>query len=163
MKTTVKIIISYTVILTILIGIGFSRNFSDAYAMNQQYIEGENLALNKDYSANSGVLSSLAFDNKEHTSWKGLSRENIYLQVDLGEVKEFDTVILKERGLNIQKFKLQVSNDGIDWQDIYVQDKIEHHRLCTFAPVEGQYVRLLIEKSDRLPAIKEFEIYNVGK
>ena len=80
--------------------------------------------------------------------------------IDLGESCEFNTVILKEKGLNVQKFSVSVSDDNESFTQIYANDKIEFHRLCTFDTVKARYVKLTVEESDNLPKIREMEIYN---
>lgn len=60
----------------------------------------------------------------------------------------------------MQKFSISVSDDNENFTQIYANDKIEFHRLCTFDTVKARYVKLTVEKSDNLPKIREMEIYN---
>lgn len=153
-----------TVILGVAIcfsGMAYRNSYEERYAMNQHIIPAENLAAGQHYNSSAGLMAEWAFDQSNGTAWQSFSRKGGWLEVDFGQVISFDTVVLREAGLDVKGFRLQGSVDGKAYQDIYMQDKIEHYRLCTFDEVEGQYLRLYIENSDKMPAIRSFEVYNV--
>lgn len=163
MKITIKILVIFTFILAMVSGIAFFRNFQTELLMNQKHINSEDLALNGKYRSNGGLFTSWAFDDANYTAWRGYRKEDVSLQIDFGKSVVFDTIILREDGLNVQAFRIQISDDGESWDDIYIQDKIEPYRLCSFDAVSASHVRLVIDESDRLPAIRSFEVYHAGK
>lgn len=90
-------------------------------------------------------------DGKDSSVCRFKTRNGGESIIDLGESCDFNSVILKEKGLNVQKFSISVSDDNENFTQIYANDKIEFHRLCTFDTVKARYVKLTVEKSDNLP------------
>ncbi|MGN0469180.1 MAG: glycosyl hydrolase family 18 protein [Acutalibacteraceae bacterium] len=125
----------------------------EAFASDSAYMQSENLALNADCD------SKKLTDGKAETSFQSLKKENFYVTIDLGKSQKINSVILKEKGLNVKEFFLSVSVDGATYSTVYQNDKIEYHRLCTFDDIEARYVRLTVTKADSFPAIREIEIY----
>lgn len=126
----------------------------EKFAADTTYMKSENLALN-------GVCENKEIiDGKVDTLFRSLKKENFYITVDLGSEKTINSVILKEKGLNVKGFVISVSADGKTFANVYENDKIEYHRLCTFDAVKARYVRLTVTEADSLPAIREMEIYN---
>ncbi len=128
--------------------IGTSKEF----ASNQKYMQSENLAL-KD-------KTSKMTDGKEKTVHRFNKKNNAEYTVDLGETHSINSIIIKEKGLNVKEFTLSYSNDAKEFTQFYQSDKIEYHRLCTFEPINARYIKLTINKSDNFPKIREIEIYN---
>ena len=151
-KFTITVISLFMVLLISLSAVGEAMGTSSKYASNQDYIQSENLAL-KD-------KSNKMTDGKDSSVYRFNTRNGGESVIDLGESCDFNSVILKEKGLNVQKFSISVSDDNENFTQIYANDKIEFHRLCTFDTVKARYVKLMVEKSDNLPKIREMEIYN---
>ena len=151
-KFTITVISLFMVLLISLSAISEAIGTNSKYASNQDYIQSENLAL-KD-------KSNKMTDGKDGTVYRFKTRNGGEAVIDLGESCDFNSVILKEKGLNVQKFTISVSDDNENFTQIYANDKIEFHRLCTFDTVKARYVKLTVEKSDNLPKIREMEIYN---
>lgn len=151
-KFTITVISLVIALLISLSAVGEALGTSSKYASNQDYIQSENLAL-KD-------KSNKMTDGKDSSVYRFNTRNGGESVIDLGESCDFNSVILKEKGLNVQKFSISVSDDNENFTQIYANDKIEFHRLCTFDTVKARYVKLMVEKSDNLPKIREMEIYN---
>ena len=125
----------------------------EEFAADSAYMQSENLALN-------AVCDSKKLtDGKAETSFQSLKKENFYVTLDLGKAQKINSVILKEKGLNVKEFSIFVSADGEAYSMVYQNDKIEYHRLCSFDDVEARYVRLTVTKADSFPAIREIEVY----
>lgn len=148
-KFTITVISLFMVLLISLSAISEAIGTNSKYASNQDYIQSENLAL-KD-------KSNKMTDGKDGTVYRFKTRNGGESVIDLGESCDFNSVILKEKGLNVQKFSISVSDDNESFTQIYANDKIEFHRLCTFDTVKARYVKLTVEKSDNLPKIREME------
>lgn len=127
---------------------------SEEFAVDSAYMKSENLALNADCDSKKLV------DGKADTSLRSLKKEDFFVTLDLGKNQTINTVIIKEKGLNVKEFSISVSLDGEAFETVYKSDKIEYHRLCTFDAVDARYVRLTVTKSDSFPAIREIEVYN---
>lgn len=151
-KFTITVLSLLMVLLISLSAVDEAMGTSSKYASNQDYIQSENLAL-KD-------KSNKMTDGKDSSVYRFNTRNGGESVIDLGESCDFNSVILKEKGLNVQKFSISVSDDNENFTQIYANDKIEFHRLCTFDTVKARYVKLMVEKSDNLPKIREMEIYN---
>ncbi len=132
-----------------------------------------NLALNKPASASTtwspqvGYDPAKAFDADLSTRWNsefGIF-DNQWLSVDLGTGTTYNTVILKEYTVyaNITSYKLQWSNDGIDYHDIpgTGQSSIGDNKVLVFTPVTSRYLRLYVNTTaSNTPTINEMEVYN---
>lgn len=126
----------------------------EEFAADSDYMQSENLALH-------AVCDSKKLtDGKVETSFQSLKKENFHITLDLGKAQKINSVILKEKGLNVKEFFLSVSTDGETYSTVYRNDKIEYHRLCTFDDVEARYVRLSVTKADSFPAFSEIEVYH---
>ena len=153
-KFTITVISLFMVLLISLSAVGEAMGTSSKYASNQDYIQSENLALRD--------KSNKMTDGKDSSVYRFKTRNGGESVIDLGESCDFNSVILKEKGLNVQKFSISVSDDNESFTQIYANDKIEFHRLCTFDTVKARYVKLTVEKSDNLPKVREMEIYNAA-
>ena len=129
-KFTIIVISLFMVLLISLSSVGEAMGTSSKYASNQDYIQSENLAL-KD-------KSNKMTDGKDSSVYRFKTRNGGEAVIDLGESCDFNTIILKEKGLNVQKFSISVSDDNESFTQIYANDKIEFHRLCTFDTVKAR-------------------------
>lgn len=151
-KFTVSFVCVFALLLIAFFAASEVTGTSSKYAANADYMKSENLALRAD--------ETKINDANNNTAYRFSKRNGAEIVLDLGETVEFNSVILKEKGLNIQEFVLSASTDGESYTDFYKNDKIEFHRLCSFEEVEARYVKLTVVKSDAVPKIREFEIYN---
>ena len=126
---------------------------SEVFQNDTPYITAENLALN--CSENKKLT-----DGNVNTVYNSYTKGMKNIDIDLTKEKEFNSIVLKEQGLNIHSFSILISSDKEEYTTIYKGDKIEYHRLCTFDNVKARYVRVIIESADSFWALKEIEIYN---
>lgn len=149
-------------------------NSTISYAMNNEAV---NLALGKRVIANNtetgtaftadkitdGVYNPDVSDKTQQSRWgtnELKNNENVWVQIDLGEEKSFQSLVLIWERPNIMNYKLQISSTSnnvdntawpadSDWHDIFVKndnreisDNVEIIRLAD--KVQGRYLRLLI-------------------
>ena len=121
------------------------------------YMTSENLALGASVSEADGAN---AVDGKRSTSLTLKKKDNSSVTLDFGKEVTFNTIVLKEEGLNVKDFEIFASRDGETFTRIFASDKIEYHRLCSVDKTTARYVRLELNRCDDLPSISEIEIYN---
>lgn len=127
---------------------------SDVFEGDTSYMEVENLALD----LGEGKIHALT-DGDNDSCLRSTSKQNVQITLDLKETKRFNSVVLKEKGLNAKTFSILVSTDAVTFEPVYQGDKIEYHRLCAFDSVEARYLRLIISEADQIVKLKELEIY----
>ncbi len=100
-----------------------------------------------------------AFDHNPATRW-GASKDSKdgWLAVDLGKQTTFNQVRIREYAHHIQKFELQIKNDG-QWVTIHKGTTIGANYSATFKPVAAQHVRLNILEATNVPTIYEVELF----
>jgi beta-glucosidase-like glycosyl hydrolase len=88
-----------------------------------QLATGTNLALNMSSTSSSTQVAtngpSMAFDGSLTTRWESQYSDPQWLQVDLGKPTEVNHVKLTWETAYATAYKIQVSNDGTTWTDIY--------------------------------------------
>ena len=94
-KFTITVISLFMVLLISLSAVGEAMGTSSKYASNQDYIQSENLALRD--------KSNKMTDGKDSSVCRFKTRNGGESIIDLGESCDFNSVILKEKGLNVQK------------------------------------------------------------
>ena len=142
----------------------------------------DNMALKKRTKSSGNETSSLtpnlAVDGdrtSRSSRWSSALNDNQWMYVDMGEPMEIDRVVLYWQ-TKATRFKLQASDDGQNWTDIYTEfaekdneggeDGILTNVCMLDKPITTQFVRMLGIK--RTPvggtyygySIYEFEIYN---
>jgi hyaluronoglucosaminidase len=114
----------------------------------ERAINGVNLAEGKTATASTSEVSwltpDLAVDGNNNTRWASLYTDQQWLSVDLGQVYSINKVILNWETAYGKQYKIQVSQDGSHWSDVYTElnsnggiDEIE------FPSTEARYVRML--------------------
>lgn len=89
------------------------------------------------------------------------SVEQAEIEIDLGEEKQFDTVVLGEAieiGQRIERFTLSALQDG-EWQEIYSGTVVGYKKIGRFDPVTARHLRLSITESRYFATLKQFELY----
>ncbi len=85
-----------------------------------------------------------AFDNSVKTRWQAQSRDGEWLAVDLGAPQKIGRVHLNWEAANANAYRIEVSDDGDNWREVYSTDQSEgEEEEVTFAPVTARYVRML--------------------
>lgn len=123
------------------------------------YMVSENLALTASVDAD-GFGGKKLTDGDVSSVYRTSAPFGNTITLDFGAEKAFNTVIIKEQGLNAQAFTLSASSDGETYETIYSGDKIEYHRLCVVGEVSARYLRLTIDQTDGTVGLKEIEVYN---
>lgn len=137
---------------------------SNRSEVKNDYMVSENLAKDATLSANSGkLLTKFVTDNSKNTYWAG-KRENAVLRLDFGKNVTFNTVIINEIGFNISNFSLRVSTDGVNFENVYHQERIETQRLCALREaVTARYLEFVVENSEATPKISDISVFNEDK
>ena len=136
---------------------------------------GVNLALNlptANYTASSyqdpvGLAANFAFDGNLTTRWGSAFDATAYLQVNLGSVQSFNTVVLYWDPAYATQYDIQYSTDGITFLNAATNNSgVGGTETLHFPTVKAQYVRM----NGRVRAntaygysIDEFQIYNVAQ
>lgn len=118
----------------------------------------------------SGAIS----DGNENTTWMVDEEGPKWVKTDLGAVHTIYSIIIchaSDRGLNAnnnnQDFCVSVSNDGINWTEVYsVTGNKDYKSVIDFEPVAARYVKVDITKGSLIPphtrtTISEIEVYGV--
>ena len=127
-----------------------------------------NIALGRPANASSISDNSLAInatDGNEGTRWLSAYNDNEWISVDLGSAKEITSIKLNWEAAYGKAYKLQVSDDGSGWTDIYTEENgngdideipVNH--------VTGRYVRFLGQKRGTSfgYSLWEIEVYGVN-
>lgn len=94
------------------------------------------------YSAESEEQLKKLTDNKLST-YETLS-EGKSIELDLGEEKSFDQVVLREKGDNLNKFSISVYTDN-KWEKVYEGDRILEYHLCYIGHVTAGKIKITAE------------------
>ena len=105
---------------------------------------GRNLAAGKQATASSGQDSAAYIvDQKANTRWESDKTDAEWCQIDLGDIYTVNKVKLSWEAAYASKYKIQVSTDNSNWQDVFVQESgkggIEE---AVFQATEARYVRM---------------------
>jgi alpha-L-fucosidase len=101
-----------------------------------------------------------ALDGDPKTRWgAGVGTKQGWLEVDLGDEKRFDAVVIQEGWGRIQRFALQFK-DGDQWRTILDGKIIGPHFRREFDAVEARFVRLNILDAGDVPTIWEFQVFD---
>jgi hypothetical protein len=122
-----------------------ANSVSSCFSIN--FVTG-NLAQGKN-----AVASSISKDADDATAvtdgsygsrWSSNYTDNEWVYVDLGGEKEVGSVVLNWESAYAKAYKLQVSDDAVNWKDIYetTSGKGEVETI-TFAPVKTRYVKMM--------------------
>ena len=169
---TGKILVSTdTVVKALAVKDGFIDSAYGAVAITidgDKVESSENLALGKTATASSesGEKAANAVDGISTSRWQAQdSTDDQWIQVDLGSVKSVNTVAIDWEGAYAQKYQIQVSTDGENWDTVAnVSGKVA--KITTqFAAVKARYVRMQgVQRGTQYAySIFEFEVYGAVK
>ena len=100
-------------------------------------------------------------DGLESSSWASDADLPIQLELDLGFLKTFDVIELREDlklGQRIAAFHVQVEVDGV-WQEFGTGFTVGHKRLLRGPLVEAQKVRVTITEALSMPVLTKISLY----
>jgi alpha-L-fucosidase len=141
----------------------------------QNFNRYRNLALNRPIVASSS-LDYLDFEKKLYnpgnavdgdpdTYWMARddAPQDVTLEVDLGEMKRYNRVMLQEmitRGQRVESFRLE-NWDGSAWATICDGTTVGHRKVVVLPDTVGSKVRLTLHRSfnDSPPTLREFGVY----
>jgi chondroitin AC lyase len=106
-----------------------------------------NLALGAPTTASDGTGPDSATDGNLTTRWiadRTGSPDTSWLQVDLGSMQQIDAVRLSWEASYASKYKIQVSDDGSTWSDVYTTPSAGSDGGTDLVPesATGRYVRM---------------------
>ncbi|MCQ4088299.1 discoidin domain-containing protein [Saccharibacillus sp. JS10] len=115
-----------------------------------------------------GSTPNLVTDGQSSTRWESVwKKDPQWIYLDLGKTAEISDVEIDWEGAYSTAYKLQVSNDELNWRDIHTvtngrggQEKI---KLAT--PEQGRYIRLFSTARSQSAygiSIWEFRVYGTG-
>lgn len=127
----------------------------------------ENLALNKPASAmnfsNPTVTPDKAFDGDRATRWGGHQDDDNWLSVDLEDNYIIHTVVLDWEDAYAKEYKIQVSNDGENWSDVYETHNSPGGRetITLETPAKARYVKMqgILRAGEWGYSLYEMEVY----
>ena len=128
-----------------------------------------NLALNKRVTVSSEESSSVvgfnAVDGEANSRWASEHSNPQWIYVDLGSEQTINQVVIRWESSYGKSYKIQVSDDAINWTDVYATDigdgGIDDIR---FPEVNARYVRMYgtVRGTDNGYSLFEFEVYYVS-
>ncbi len=148
----------------------FSNSVTDCFVAR---FGSDNLALNKSVVA-SGVESEYhpaenAIDGNINSRFASNHADDAWIYVDLGNTYSIDKIVLQWEASYGVEYKLQVSDDAVNWTDIiHEQAGDGGEDFHTFTPVEARYVKM--QGINRVStafgkfgySLFEFDVYETG-
>lgn len=87
--------------------------------------------------------------------------KNNFVTVDLGSVKDFNTIVMKESSYGIKRFHIYGGNEnGRDYKLIHVGDSVEGMRVCYVGEQSYRYLRIMVVDHDGSYQLDDIGIYN---
>lgn len=150
-KAVIGIILSAVSVITLFSSCGENGR----KIMDEVYSQYENLAADVQVTDMSGKEAS-------SFSLKGKQETTEYVTVDLGEVKNFNTVVFQESGKNVTLFEIYASNDkDKDYKFLYQSDCIEGGHTCFLGDVSYRYLRIFVNQSSGNYNLNGLGVYNI--
>jgi len=130
---------------------------------------GVNLALNQPATAsstqNAGLSASNVVDGNLTTRWSSAAAvDPSWVEIDLGSVQPFDTVVLYWENAYATQYLIQYSTDNSNWSVAYTNNNgVGGVETLTFPTVQGRYVRMYGEQRATAYgySLFEFQVYDV--
>ena len=89
----------------------------------------------------------------------GVGTKQGWLELDLGSVKQFDSILIEEGWGRIQRFELQIQA-GNQWRTMLEGQTIGPYFLRDVPRAEARRVRLNILEATNTPTIWEFQLFD---
>jgi len=142
-----------------------SNSFTSCYTLN--FGDDENLAFKKPATASSFEKSAGAAervnDGGVGSRWGSKYEDGQWVCIDLEKEETFNEVHIYWENAHAADYKLQVSNDGTSWKDIYSNDNCQGAKeKIALEPVTARYIRMLGGKRASMWgfSIYEIKVYN---
>jgi len=128
-------------------GTGYGYSLWDFEVYGTPVSQTVNIALKKPAVSSSdegaGLAASFAVDGDSNTRWASQFIDNQWIYVDLGSSQKISRVILSWEGAYASAYKIQVSNNGTSWTDIYSTTTGDGNIDDLTVNGTGRYVRML--------------------
>lgn len=168
MKKRASSLLLILALLTAFSGcVGYSNE--DVFPTANEKMTNFALQSNAEQSTGNGKMKNAgkATDGNVNTAYKSPSKTGEIL-IDLGEEKTFNSIVIREKGWNVQAFSLSkfsgLDENGYEqWETFYQQDRIEDIRYCAFEEIVASKIRLTVSRSNEPFAIREIQIFNEVK
>lgn len=121
----------------------------------------QNIANGKTTAASSGDNHALAVDGNLGTRWESDHSDPQWWSVDLGASYTIGNIIIKWEASYGSEYKIQISNDNMNWTDIYTENAGDGGTDDLSVNATGQYIRYY-GTARGLPyghSFWEFEVY----
>ena len=91
-----------------------------------------------------------------------VAAEGTFIEVRFPEKTTFDTVVIKEKDNQIDKFSIWLENENGEYQQVYRQDRIGEYRYCEIDEHTAKSLKICIESSNKNQYnIKNIDVLNV--
>ncbi|HIY47880.1 MAG TPA: discoidin domain-containing protein [Candidatus Alistipes faecigallinarum] len=116
------------------------------YLFDLNFAQG-NLARNRPVRASSssrdGAGAQALTDGNEGSRWSSEYRDDEWIEVDLGAVREFSEVVLRWEDAHAAAYRLQLSDDGTAWRDVYeTQQAPGGEETLSLGLQQARYIRM---------------------
>lgn len=113
-----------------------------------------------------GYAPSSAVDHDSSTRWASAEwADGAWLQVDLGERRSVDRVVLNWERAYAKAYRIEVSDDGSQWRTAWETVNSDGgHDTASFDPVDARYVRVTaVQRATRYGiSVFDFEVYGAA-
>ncbi len=95
-------------------------------------------------SENNKLTADFSVDGDGKTRWSSIRTDDEWIMIDQGETKTVTGVVLLWEAAYAKEYKIQVSNDGMTWTDVYEQKdgKGGKETIKFTQPQQARYVKM---------------------
>lgn len=91
-----------------------------------------------------------------------VAAEGTFIEVRFPEETTFDTVVLKEKDNQIDKFSIWIEDENGEYQSIYQQDRVGEYRYCEIGEHTAKSLKICINSSNESQYnLKSIDVLNV--
>ncbi len=92
-----------------------------------------------------------------------VATEGTFIEVRFPEKTTFDTVVLKEKNNQIDKFSIWIEDENGEYKSIYQQDRVGEYRYCEIDEHTAKSLKICIESSNENQfQLKDIDVLNVN-
>jgi hypothetical protein len=155
-------ILIFTMLAALLAGLALVATQSPARAAGTLLSQGKPATASS--TENAGTPASAAFDGDAGTRWSSAASDPQWIQVDLGSSQSISQVILNWETAYAKSFKIQTSDDGTTWTDVYSTTTGAGGVQTLAVNGSGRYVRMsgTVRATQWGYSLWEFQVYGAG-
>ena len=91
-----------------------------------------------------------------------VAAEGTFIEIRFPEETTFDTVVLKEKDNQIDKFSIWIEDENGEYQSIYQQDRVGEYRYCEIGEHTAKSLKICINSSNESQYnLKSIDVLNV--